>query len=62
LGLREELDPTYEHQTGMARRDPSFICQNCGAVYGRWQGKCDAAESAVHIHRHAIVKQNHPLL
>ena len=26
----------------MARRDPSFICQNCGAVYGRWQGKCDA--------------------
>src|SRR5499427_1560047 len=26
----------------MARRDTSFICQNCGAVYGRWQGKCDA--------------------
>src|SRR5215475_7049893 len=26
----------------MARRDASFICQNCGAVYGRWQGKCDA--------------------
>src|ERR1700704_2224955 len=26
----------------MARREPSFICQNCGAVYGRWQGKCDA--------------------
>src|SRR6202140_1335533 len=26
----------------MARRDPTFICQNCGAVYGRWQGKCDA--------------------
>jgi DNA repair protein RadA/Sms len=26
----------------MARRDPSFICQNCGAAYGRWQGKCDA--------------------
>jgi DNA repair protein RadA/Sms len=26
----------------MARRDPSFICQNCGAVYGRWQGKCDS--------------------
>ena len=25
----------------MARRPPSFICQNCGAVYGRWQGKCD---------------------
>jgi DNA repair protein RadA/Sms len=26
----------------MARRDPSFICQNCGAAYARWQGKCDA--------------------
>src|ERR1700746_1548594 len=26
----------------MARRAPSFVCQNCGAVYGRWQGKCDA--------------------
>src|SRR5437764_4441756 len=26
----------------MARRDPSFICQNCGAAYTRWQGKCDA--------------------
>src|SRR5262245_48176235 len=26
----------------MARKTPTFICQNCGAVYGRWQGKCDA--------------------
>ncbi len=26
----------------MARRNPSFICQNCGATHGRWQGKCDA--------------------
>ena len=26
----------------MARRDLSFVCQNCGAVYGRWQGKCDS--------------------
>src|ERR1700682_2137493 len=26
----------------MARREPSCICQNCGATYGRWQGKCDA--------------------
>src|SRR6266852_5725953 len=26
----------------MARREASFICQNCGAAYGRWQGKCDA--------------------
>src|SRR3984885_888224 len=26
----------------MAKRSSSFICQNCGAVYQRWQGKCDA--------------------
>ena len=26
----------------MARRGSSFNCQNCGAVYQRWQGKCDA--------------------
>jgi DNA repair protein RadA/Sms len=27
----------------MARRPaPSFVCQNCGAAYNRWQGKCDA--------------------
>jgi DNA repair protein RadA/Sms len=26
----------------MAKRPPTFICQNCGAVYGRWQGKCDS--------------------
>ncbi|MGD9847399.1 MAG: DNA repair protein RadA [Variibacter sp.] len=26
----------------MARRTENFVCQNCGAVYGRWQGKCEA--------------------
>jgi DNA repair protein RadA/Sms len=26
----------------MARRTLTFVCQNCGAVYGRWQGKCEA--------------------
>jgi DNA repair protein RadA/Sms len=26
----------------MARRETTFVCQSCGAVYGRWQGKCDA--------------------
>src|SRR5581483_9542831 len=26
----------------MAKRNPEFVCQNCGAAYGRWQGKCDA--------------------
>ncbi len=26
----------------MAKPGSSFVCQNCGAVYNRWQGKCDA--------------------
>ena len=26
----------------MARRNLSFICQNCGAASSRWQGKCEA--------------------
>jgi len=26
----------------MARRSPSFVCQNCGAVTTRWQGKCES--------------------
>lgn len=25
----------------MARAKSSFICQGCGAVYSRWQGRCD---------------------
>ena len=26
----------------MAKRDTSFVCQSCGTVYSRWQGKCEA--------------------
>jgi len=26
----------------MSKRGSSFICQSCGAVYNRWQGKCEA--------------------
>src|SRR5262249_29744364 len=26
----------------MARAASTFICQSCGAVHRRWQGKCDA--------------------
>jgi DNA repair protein RadA/Sms len=45
----------------MARRLTAFVCQNCGAVTGRWQGKCDAcgewntiaSESAAPAARHA---------
>jgi DNA repair protein RadA/Sms len=28
----------------MAKGGPSYICQSCGAIYTRWQGKCDACE------------------
>ncbi|MBI3676737.1 MAG: DNA repair protein RadA [Proteobacteria bacterium] len=26
----------------MARTQASFVCQNCGAVYAKWSGKCEA--------------------
>src|SRR6187399_965042 len=26
----------------MVKSAPSFVCQNCGASYNRWQGKCEA--------------------
>src|ERR1700749_1243646 len=26
----------------MAKNTLSFVCQNCGAAYNRWQGKCEA--------------------
>jgi DNA repair protein RadA/Sms len=26
----------------MSKRTLTFICQNCGAAYGRWQGKCES--------------------
>lgn len=26
----------------MARAAPQYVCQNCGAVYGRWAGRCEA--------------------
>jgi DNA repair protein RadA/Sms len=25
----------------MSRRSQTFVCQNCGTVHGRWQGKCE---------------------
>jgi DNA repair protein RadA/Sms len=34
--------PTVLSIAAMARRTLTFVCQNCGAVHGRWQGKCDA--------------------
>src|SRR5215204_3828621 len=26
----------------MAKRNATFVCQSCGAVYNRWKGKCEA--------------------
>src|SRR5579871_2427242 len=26
----------------MAKSSLSFVCQNCGTAYNRWQGKCDS--------------------
>ena len=26
----------------MAKNTLTFVCQNCGAAYGRWQGKCES--------------------
>ena len=26
----------------MARAQPSFVCQSCGAVHAKWSGKCDS--------------------
>ncbi|MFZ5618042.1 MAG: ATPase domain-containing protein, partial [Pseudomonadota bacterium] len=26
----------------MARQVENFVCQSCGAVYGKWQGRCEA--------------------
>ncbi len=26
----------------MSKKTTEYVCQNCGAVYPRWQGKCDA--------------------
>jgi DNA repair protein RadA/Sms len=44
----------------MSRRPQIFVCQNCGAAYGRWQGKCEAcgewntiAEEAAMLERSA---------
>src|SRR5256885_16033715 len=28
----------------MAKNALSFICQNCGAAHGRWQGKCESCD------------------
>ena len=26
----------------MAKHSDTYVCQSCGAVYGKWAGRCDA--------------------
>src|SRR5438105_7915295 len=33
---------TLSDRIFMAKSTLSFVCQNCGAAYNRWQGKCDS--------------------
>ena len=35
-------EPIRERVIAMSKRHQTFVCQNCGAAYGRWQGKCEA--------------------
>src|SRR5262249_57467615 len=47
LGVKPGQDPTRldfarvtPFRSAMARSVSSFVCQNCGAAYSRWQGPC----------------------
>ena len=35
----------------MARLRSSYVCQNCGAITQRWQGKCEVLRRVEHDHR-----------
>src|SRR5215471_11780255 len=37
---RDDCKPAT--RSPMAKSTLSFVCQNCGAAYNRWQGKCEA--------------------
>src|ERR1700754_1497700 len=39
---RNHPDPAPDPRDSMAKNTLSFVCQNCGAAYNRWQGKCEA--------------------
>src|SRR6185312_6651637 len=40
---RPPLPPRLSRGLNVAsRRNLTFVCQNCGAAYSRWQGKCEA--------------------
>ena len=35
----------------MAKARSSYVCQNCGAITQRWQGKCECLRRVEHHHR-----------
>src|SRR5713226_1792311 len=37
-----EQNKNNEDSPPMAKSTLSFVCQNCGAAYNRWQGKCES--------------------
>src|SRR6185503_15499231 len=39
---RGPIRPNRRLNPPMAKSSLSFVCQNCGAAYNRWQGKCEA--------------------
>src|SRR6476469_4898846 len=36
------LSISISRRFSMSKRNLTFICQNCGAAFSRWQGKCEA--------------------
>ena len=44
----------------MSPRDRSFTCQSCGAVFGRWQGKCEACGEWNTVAEESVTR-SHPL-
>ena len=44
----------------MAKHHTTFVCQNCGAVYNRWKGRCEAC-GGWNTHRRGDRRRRHPL-
>lgn len=42
--LEISLNPDYIETLAMAKAKSSFFCQNCGASYTKWIGKCDGCD------------------
>jgi DNA repair protein RadA/Sms len=38
--VRADTTPEFGERA-LARQSDQFVCQSCGAVYGKWQGRCD---------------------